>query len=158
LIFNPRDLGRTVDKNIGKCVSFRTQKHTHSPAKTPAHAHAHTRYQKRLSIYLPAASRSSKSAMSRKRFFTRDLCTHTRLRASLSPSLASSTSRTQGARRGNGRCILPPLTAWVLFRGRSFFSPSFPNRHLSSIMRRVTFGQKKNLSLLHFCTTKTFFM
>jgi len=95
--------------------------------------------------------------MSRKRFFTRDLCTDTRLRASLSPSLASSTSRTQGARRGNGRCILPPLTAWVLFRGRSFLSPNFINRHLSSILRRVTFGEKKNVSLLHFCTKKNFF-
>jgi len=57
LDFKSSNLGRTEDRK--KCVSFSHTKLANMPAKKPAQAPAHTRCQKRLSIYLPTATPSS---------------------------------------------------------------------------------------------------
>ena len=92
---------------------------SHAGTHTLARKYARTGAQfpkSRQSIYLPAAACSSNSAMSRSRFFTRQFCTHTRLLAANTPSLASLTSRAEGAGRGRGR-MFHLLTAWAVFRG-----------------------------------------
>jgi len=128
---------------------------THTLARKEARTFARTHATSGRNYLAPSSM--SHCAISRLRFFTREFCTHTRLRAANTPSLASLTSRAEGAGRGRGR-MFHLSTAWAVFRGANLkFLKFFLCELTEEKAFVVNYWGPRKLSFEPFSDTKTFF-